>query len=87
MEVVLAVLRKSEPVAVLARRYGVSDATLHVWKNAFLEGGKTALEPGKSKNDTKDRKIAELERELQERDCVIGELTIVNRILKKAQIR
>jgi hypothetical protein len=48
-----------------------------------LEGGKAALAgAGGSKNGSSQR-VAELEKQLGERDRVIGELTVANRILKK----
>ena len=38
-EVVLMMLRREEPITVLARRYGVSEATLHRWREDFLGAG------------------------------------------------
>ena len=80
--VVLAMLRREEPVTVLARRYGVSENTLYTWRDKFLEGGRAALANGKGQGG-ESRRAQALERELAERDRVIGELTIANRILKK----
>ena len=82
-EVVLLLLRREEPATVLARRYGISENTLYRWRDEFLGAGEAALANGKGKADPRDRRIAELNRELGERDKVIGELTIANRILKK----
>lgn len=84
-EAVVALLRRYESARVVARRYGVSDKTLYSWRDAFLQGGQAALAHGPSKADPKDRQITELQAELTERDKVIGELTIANRILKKTQ--
>ena len=81
-EAVLAVLRKEETVASAARRLGVSDQTLHRWRDDFLAAGEAALEGGKADNSHKQR-ISELEKQVGDRDQVIGELTIANRILKK----
>ena len=83
---VLAVLRRDEPAQVLARRYGVSDKTLYSWRDMFLEGGQAALANGRSKGDPRDRTIRELQEQLDDRDKVIGELTIANRVLKKRQV-
>ena len=83
LEVVLMLLRREESAAVLARRYGISDATLYRWRDEFLEGGKAALANGKNIKNVSSRRVAELERELGERDRVIGELTVANRVLKK----
>ena len=41
---------------------------------------KKSLPPGA---DARDRRIAELEQQIEKRDQVIGEYTIANRILKK----
>ena len=84
-EAVLSLLRQEEPTHVLARRVGVSEHTLRRWQDEFLAGGEAALADngGKSSGDPRDRRIAELQRQVEERDQVIGEYTIANRILKK----
>jgi len=80
-EAVLSLLRREEPAAVIARRVGVSEPTLYRWRDEFLAGGEQALTT-KTKNG-QARRIAELEKEIERRDQVIGEYTIANRILKK----
>ncbi len=82
-QVVVAMIRGEEPAAVLARRFGVSENTLYRWREQFLDAGTEALEHPCGKADGKARRISELERQVGERDRVIGELTIANRILKK----
>ncbi len=82
-EVVLMLLRREEPAAKLARRFGVSEQTLYRWRDEFLAGGEAALTNGKGRADPRDRQILELKKEVEGRDQVIGELTIANRILKK----
>ena len=82
-EVVLALLRREEPAGVLARRFGISENTLYRWRDAFLTGGEAALAHGNGKADARERQIAALKKQLGERDKVIGELTIANRLLKK----
>ena len=86
IEVVLVMLRREEPVSILARRYGVSENTLHRWKDDFVRAGESALVYGRGKGQVGvgEAKIKELERDLAKRDQVIGELTIANRILKKS---
>jgi transposase-like protein len=76
-------LRREEPAANLARRFGISEHTLYRWRDAFLAGGEAALASGKGRNEPRDRENTELKKQLAERDQVIGELTIANRILKK----
>ena len=83
-DVVLMLLRREEPAAVLARRYGISEQTLYRWRDEFLAGGEAALAAGKGGADPRDRQVEELKREVSRRDQVIGELTIANRLLKKS---
>ena len=81
-EVVLALLRKEDTIANLARRYGVSEQSLYRWRDEFVAGGKEQL-ASKGASVESRREVERLKRELAERDQVIGEITIANRILKK----
>lgn len=81
-EAVLALLRREEPNAQIARRYGVSEQTLYRWRDEFLAAGKAGLQ-GKGSDAEAGREIAKLQREIEQREQVIGELTVANRILKK----
>jgi transposase len=82
-EAVLALLRREEPAVQLARRWGVSEQTLYRWRDEFLAAGEAALVPGKNGSDARERELRELRAQLEERDLVIGELTVANRLLKK----
>ena len=82
LEAVLNLVRREEPAAMIARRVGVSETTLNRWRDEFLQGGRTAL-AGSGRTNGRDRTIERLEREVAERDRVIGELTIVTRVFKK----
>ena len=84
-EAVLSLLRREEAAAVIARRIGVSEPTLYRWREEFLAAGEAALANGSGMRgaDVRDRRIAELEQQIEKRDQVIGEYTIANRILKK----
>lgn len=79
----MALLRREEPATMIVRRYGVSENTLSTWRDIFLTGGKAALANGTGKRDPQSREIDRLLSEIEERDRVIGEITIANRILKK----
>ena len=83
-EAVLALLRREETAVKLSRRFGVSENTLARWRDEFLAAGATALQ-GKTngKGNPRDRQIEELQKEIEKRDQVIGELTVANRVLKK----
>jgi transposase-like protein len=82
---VLSLLRREEAAAVIARRIGVSEPTLYRWRDEFVAAGEAALANGSGKKGVggRDRRIAELEAQIEKRDQVIGEYTIANRILKK----
>ena len=83
-EVILAMLRREEPAAVLARRYGVSETTLHRWREDFIAAGEAALVSGRGRKAAgQAAEVERLKKDLAKRDQVIGELTIANRILKK----
>jgi transposase-like protein len=89
-EVVWMLLRREEPAAKLARRFGVSEQTLYRWRDEFLAGGEAALANGKGGADPRDREIRELNQQVEGRDQRAptrsvgrGELTSANRILKK----
>jgi transposase-like protein len=66
------------------RRYGVSETTLHRWREEFLAAGEHALAPGRDKRaGPQAAEIQRLKQELARRDQVIGEITVANRILRK----
>jgi len=82
-EAVLALLRREEPAAQLARRFGVSEQTLYRWRDEFVAAGEAALAKGKNGSDGRDQQIRALKAELEEHTLTIGELAAANRILKK----
>ena len=82
VQLVLQLLSKEAPAAQIARRAGISEQTLYRWRDEFLSGGKAALN-GRGRDGEQAKAIERLEGELGERDQVIGELTVANRILKK----
>lgn len=82
-EVVLKLLRREEPAAVLAKRHGVTEATLYRWRDRFIEGGKAALANGQAGSTDQSLRIAQLERQLAERERVVAEMTVANRVFKK----
>lgn len=82
MQLVLRLLGKEEPAAQIARRAGISEQTLYRWRDEFLNAGKQGLS-GRGTKTEQAKAVERLEREVAERDQVIGELTIANRLLKK----
>jgi transposase-like protein len=82
-EAVLSLLRREESAAKIARRYGISEPTLYRYRDLFLAAGKAGLAGGNGPADPARREVQQLEKQLAQRDQVIGELTIANRVLKK----
>lgn len=81
-QLVVRLLSKEEPATQIARRAGISEQTLYRWRDDFLDGGKEALN-GRGTKSEQTKMVERLKAELAERDQVIGEITIANRILKK----
>ena len=81
---VLRLLAKEEPAAHIARRAGVSESTLHRWRDQFIEGG-AARVSGNGSPKKEARVIERLKRQVATRDQVIGELTIANRLLGRVR--
>ena len=81
---VVRMLSKEEPSAQIARRAGIAEATLYRWRDEFINAGKQALN-GRGADTLAAKETARLTAQLAERDQVIGELTIANRILKNSR--
>ena len=75
-------LTKEESAANLAREAGIGEPTLYHWREQFIEVGRAGLADGKN-HPPQRRKLDRVKAQLAERDQVIGELTVANRIFKK----
>lgn len=84
-QLVLRLLSKEEPAVQIARRAGISEQTLYRWRDEFISAGKQAMN-GRGARAEQVKTIERLVGELAERDQVIGELTIANRIFKKLSV-
>jgi transposase-like protein len=82
VEAALALLRREGTAAQIARRHGMSEQSLYRLRDLFVEGGKACLS-SRGRDNGATREIEQLRREIAERDRVIGEITIANRLLKK----
>ncbi|MXZ55868.1 MAG: helix-turn-helix domain-containing protein [Gammaproteobacteria bacterium] len=78
-ELVLRLLRKEATAGELAREAGISEPTLYQWRDTFLKAGFSGLD-GRKSSDSEHRR---LEREVAQRDQLIGEMTVALRTLKK----
>lgn len=81
-ELVLAVLRGTEKLEVLARRHQVSANTLRKWRDEFVVAGQERLS-GRGDAAAAEGECKQLKRELAERELIIGELTVAHRFLQK----
>ena len=81
-ELVLRWIRKEDSGAQLAREAGVSQTTLHRWREEFLNSGLDGLRGAGARNSQRSE-VKRLQRQLLDREQIIGELTVANRILKK----
>ncbi len=81
-EVVLQLLRREDTGKRLARQAGVSEQTLYRWRDDFVRAGQGAMN-GKSGRGGMQAELERKDRQLAERDQLIGELTVANRVLKK----
>lgn len=76
----LSAVRREGTMASLSREAGVSEQTMHRWRDEFLEGGRERLRGVRS---PERKEIERLKKEVERRDQVIGEQTIAIRVLKK----
>ena len=81
-QLVLRLLCKEEPAVQIARRAGISEQALYRWRDDFINAGKQAMN-GRGVPGEHAKAVERLAGEVAERDQVIGELTIANRVLKK----
>lgn len=86
LEAVMSLFSRSETAEDIARRYGISPATLYGLKDAFVQGGKEGLgsrDKRKKTNAASASETRHLEKEIQKRNQIISELTVANNVLKK----
>jgi transposase len=83
IRVVLAGLRGEESIAALCRREGIAESLYYSWSKEFLEAGKNRLS-GDTARQATSPEVKELRSESAALKEVVAELTLENRLLKKA---
>ncbi|MFN3326966.1 MAG: transposase [Bryobacteraceae bacterium] len=78
LRIVLTGMTKDVSISELCRREGVTETTYYRWRDAFLEGGRSALGGNGPTNREK-----QLERENEQLKQALGEQMLANRLLKK----
>ena len=83
IRIVLEGLRGEDSIAELCRREGIVQNLYYRWSKDFLEAGKKRLSGDTSRAATSDE-VKDLRREAGALKEVVAELTLENRLLKKA---
>ena len=83
IRVVLAGLRGEESIAALCRREGIAESLYYSWSKEFLEAGKNRL-AGDTARQASSPEVKELRSESAALKEVVAELTLENRLLKRA---
>jgi transposase len=84
IRIVLSGLRGEDSIAELCRREGIVQNLYYRWSKDFLEAGKKRLAGDTARAATSDE-VKELRREASALKEVVAELTLENRLLKKAR--
>ena len=83
IRIVLDGLRGEHSIAELCRREGIAEGLYYSWSKEFLEAGKKRLAGDTARAATSDE-VKNLRREAQALKEVVADLTLENRLLKKA---
>jgi transposase len=83
LEVVLAGLRSEDSIREVCRQHGIETKTYYKWKNAFVAGGKAALNGDET--EAVDTRARELEGEIKRLKELVADLSIENHLLKKSE--
>src|SRR4028119_974509 len=83
IRIVLEGLRGEDSIAELCRREGIASSMYYGWSKEFLEAGKKRLAGDTARAATSDE-VRDLRREASALKEVVADLTLENRLLKKA---
>jgi len=83
IRIVVAGLRGEDSIAELCRREAISQNLYYRWSKEFLEAGKKRL-AGDTAREATSEEVKSLRREAVALKEVVAELTLENRLLKKA---
>ena len=83
IRIVLEGLRGEESIAALCRREGIAQSLYYTWSKEFLEAGKKRL-AGDTERQASSGEVTSLRRELGGLKQLVADLTLENRLVKKA---
>ncbi len=84
IRIVLEGLRGEESIAALCRREGIATSLYYAWSREFLEAGKKRL-AGDTARQATSPEVKELRSEATALNEAVADLTLENRLLKKAR--
>ena len=83
IRIVLSGLRGEHSIAELCRREGIAESLYYAWSKEFLEAGKKRL-AGDTERQASSGEVKDLRREMNGLKELVADLTLENRLLKKA---
>lgn len=83
IRIVLEGLRGEESIAALCQREGIAEGLYCSWSKEFLEAGKKRLS-GDTQRQATSSEVRDLRREMQSLKELVAELSLENRLPKKA---
>lgn len=83
IRIVLEGLRCDDSIAELCRREGIAQSLYYTWSKEFMEAGKRRLAGDTARSATADE-VKDLRNEARDLKECVAELTLENRLLKKA---
>ncbi|MFQ5751074.1 MAG: transposase [bacterium] len=84
VEILREHLTNNLPISTLCERYGFSPQILQIWKKQLFEGALDTFTKPKGKQKREASKLEHLQKKLNDRDSLIGELVSENIRLKKS---
>lgn len=82
-EAVMSLLSRSDTASLIARRYQISESTLYRFRDEFIQAGKLAISSKSGGKAASKSEVERLKRDIADREQIIVDLTVANRILKK----
>lgn len=83
IRIVLEGLRGEYSIAELCRREGIAESLYYSWSKELLEAGKKRL-AGDTARAATSGEVKDLRREVRDMKVLVADLTLENRLLKKA---
>jgi transposase len=83
LAVVLSVLRGETTQVAIARKLEMSQTTIAKWQKQFLEGGLAALSKGDNHEPPVNKRIGELEAQVEELTTALGEAYVELRVYRQ----